>query len=129
MKQAHAIRTVLRVQPVRLERGELALDRRAQSADLNHHDASYGTSTVGPAVPNTSDYITPGHTTSDARLGYTADMTGGGTVMVSLWCKNCGDKDYPAHVIGNGDPLAGYYGQAVARAWPRTFGINLNVKY
>ncbi len=98
-------------------------------ADLNHHDAAYGTSTVGPAVPNTSDYITPGHTTSDARLGYTADMTGGGTVMVSLWCKNCGDKDYAAHVIGNGDPLAGYYGQAVARAWPRTFGINLNVKY
>ena len=98
-------------------------------ADINHHDQSYGTSTVGPAVPNTGDYLTPGHTTSDARLGYTADMTGGGTVMVSLWCKNCGDKDYPAHVIGNGDPLAGYYGQAIARAWPRTFGINLNVKY
>jgi iron complex outermembrane receptor protein len=98
-------------------------------ADLNHHDKAYGTSTTGPAVPNSSDYLTPAHSASDARLGYTADMAGGGTVMVSLWCKNCGDTDYPAHVIGNGDPLAGYYGQAVARAWPRTFGVNLNVKY
>jgi len=96
--------------------------------DLDHHSDFLGSSTSGPDVPYGSAFATPASTLLNARVGYDFTLANGSKLQTSLWSKNVTDKDWYSHAIGNGD-LRGYYGKALSRGWPRTFGIDLTYQY
>jgi len=95
--------------------------------DGAHHDEQLGSTTSGPDVPNGDLYNTPSRTLWNARLGYGFDFLSG-RLTAALWGKNLSDKDWYSHNIGNGD-VRGYYGRALARGLPRTYGLELTYEF
>ena len=63
----------------------------------------------------------------ERALGYGFDFLSG-RLTAALWGKNLSDKDWYSHNIGNGD-VRGYYGRALARGLPRTYGLELTYEF
>lgn len=75
---------------------ELALDYRFQ-------DRQYDTATTGSAVPGSEQYYSIGpYGLLNGKLSWNFNVQNNRTLRVSLWAKNMLDKQYPAHVIGQG---------------------------
>ena len=105
----------------------------------------YDTAPTGVAVPGSADwYSIPAHGVLDGRLTWNFDTKDSKHVMkLSLWCKNCTDKSYLEHTIGQGAapivpvpsatggiiPQTGYLYSAQAWAPVRMFGAQLSYGY
>ncbi|MBS0366904.1 MAG: TonB-dependent receptor [Proteobacteria bacterium] len=114
--------------------------------NYRYQGRQYDTSPTGIAVPGSAQYYSiPAHGVLDGRITWNFDMHGGKqTMKLSLWGRNITNKDYQAHVIGQGaapivsilnpatgqlTPQTGYYYQAVAWAPKAMFGAQFQYAY
>jgi iron complex outermembrane recepter protein len=114
--------------------------------NYRYQGRQYDTATTGVNVPNSAEYysIAP-YGLLDGRLTWNFDTHSSKTMRVSLWCKNCFNKDYEEHVIGQGAapfvpvpntsypyvppiiPVTGYTYQA--QAWAPKFMFGAQFQY
>jgi iron complex outermembrane recepter protein len=111
---------------------ELFLNYRYQGRE-------YDTATTGVNVPNSAEfYSIPAYGLLEGKLSWNFDTHNSKkTARLSLWCKNCIDKSYQEHVIGQGAapfvsvpnppfgniPVTGYTYQATAWAPKSQYGV------
>jgi iron complex outermembrane receptor protein len=101
----------------------------------------YDTSPTGVNVPGaTQFYSIPAYGVLDGKLTWNFDTHGKkNTLRLSVWCKNCANRQYAEHVIGQGaapyvpvpnsvggeQPVTGYYYSATAWAPKAQVGAQL----
>jgi len=100
-------------------------------------DRLYMTTPAGKALPNHEMASRPSYGLLDARLSWKMQLANDSRMRLDLWGKNITDREWEAHVIALGAPVAvrdpatgvvaspGIGGQGIAWAERRTYGINL----
>jgi iron complex outermembrane receptor protein len=91
----------------------------------------------GPATPNTHFDTLPSQSLFNGRLILAGDLSHGGRLQFSVWCKNLLDRNHLAFVTGNGPGGAtfengaavGYTSTTGAWAEPRSYGVQVQYNY
>jgi iron complex outermembrane receptor protein len=106
--------------------------------NYRYQGREYDTATTGVNVPASAQYYSiPAYGLMESKLTWNFNTHDSKkTMRFSLWCKNCTNKQYQEHVIGQGAapfvplpgvPLTGYTYQAVA--WAPKFQFGAQFQY
>jgi iron complex outermembrane recepter protein len=72
-------------------------------ANYRYQGRQYDTAPTGLDVPGSAQfYSIPANGVLDGKLTWNFDTSAKKTMKLSLWCKNCGNTSYLAHIIGGG---------------------------
>ncbi len=91
--------------------------------DYNYTDEFYG---AFRGALNTSDYLVPGYSLLNARIGY---RSAGEEWSVYLWAKNLTDNHAPNRRQFTNFPAGVVFGATQQYIQPRTYGVSLNYSF